>query len=87
MPMEFYLGTRIAEAVSDPERTTILRALSGAELSAEALIAAFPGSQDRLLRHLEILRGAALIASRSDGLSIYYRIDPNSGGILKNLTA
>lgn len=87
MLKEFHIGTKITAAVSDPERARILRALAGGEVSAENLATSFTGSRDQLLHHLEILREATLISSRSDGLTLYYRIAPESAGILKNLTA
>jgi len=85
MLMEFFIGMRIAEAMSDPERVTLLRRLAAGEVPAETLLEGFPRSREALLSHLSVLVEANLVASRSDGISVLYRIEPSSRGILRNV--
>lgn len=86
MLMEFFIGTRIARAVSDPERLSLLRILAEGETRAEKLLAGYSGSRESLASQLTILEEAGLISSRVDGLSASYRIADESEGLLRNLT-
>lgn len=85
MLMEFFIGMRIANAVSDPDRVALLERLASGETAAESLLDHVNGSREALLAQLAVLTDARLVESRTDGLSVLYRLAPESRGILKNL--
>jgi len=61
-------------AMSNPVRLKILHSLQQGELSVSAILERVGGSQANASKHLGILRTAGLVASRRDGVSVYYRI-------------
>ncbi len=85
MLMDFILGKNIANAVGDPERVSLLKGLSSGEKTAEDLLGEYPGPADALLRQLTVLQEAFLVESRTDGVSVLYRVPRASRGILRNL--
>lgn len=85
MLMEFFIGMRIANAVSDPERVALLELLASGETAADSLLERCSGSREALLAQLGVLTEAKLVESRTDGISVLYRLNPESQGILKNL--
>ncbi len=85
MLMEFFIGTRIARAVADPERAAVLKTLAPGELSAGELERRLGMTSETLRAHLETLLEAALIETRSEGCTLYCRISERSEGILDNL--
>lgn len=68
---------RIAQrfrAMSNPVRLKILHSLQPGELSVSEILERIGGSQANASKHLGVLRAADLVASRRDGVSVYYRI-------------
>ena len=64
-------------AMSNPVRLMILHELEDGELSVSEIIKRVGTSQANASKHLGVLRGVGLVASRREGPSVYYRIsDP-----------
>ena len=67
----------IAAAFSSPKRIEIIDLLAQGERNVEALAQQSGLSVANMSRHLQVLKGANLVASRKDGLLVFYRIaDP-----------
>jgi DNA-binding transcriptional ArsR family regulator len=64
-------------AMANPVRLKILHALEEGELSVTEILARIGGSQANASKHLGVLRGADLVSSRREGVSVFYQIsDP-----------
>jgi rhodanese-related sulfurtransferase len=67
----------IASAFASPARIEILDILAQGERSVEALAAHASLAVANTSRHLQILKAAHLVASRKEGLQVFYRVaDP-----------
>ncbi|MDX1644979.1 MAG: metalloregulator ArsR/SmtB family transcription factor [Thermoanaerobaculia bacterium] len=66
----------VFEALSDPNRRTILRLLTAEDLTAGALAAHFEISRPAVSRHLRVLRQAGLVSQRRAGRQRIYRLEP-----------
>lgn len=64
----------IYKALSDPTRREILRLLREGDRPAGAIAEHFPISWPSVSRHLSVLSGAGLVASRRDGGHLIYRL-------------
>lgn len=65
------------KAIADPVRLRILHALKDGERCVNDLLTGLGCSQANVSKHLSVLRRAGLVASRRDGVNVYYRIaDP-----------
>jgi DNA-binding transcriptional ArsR family regulator len=68
---------RIGKTLASPNRLEILELLAQGERTVESLAAEIGLSLANTSQHLQALRQAALVASRKDGLFVYYRLaDP-----------
>jgi rhodanese-related sulfurtransferase len=65
---------RIGRALANPHRVEILDLLAQGERSVEVLAARAAISVGLASAHLQVLRGAGLVASRRDGTRILYRL-------------
>ena len=65
---------RIGKALSSPHRLEILELLAQAERTVDSLANEIGLSLANTSQHLQVLRQAALVASRKDGLFVYYRL-------------
>ena len=65
-------------AMSNPIRLKILHALENGELSVSEILEEIGGSQANVSKHLAVLRGVGLVASRREGPSVYYRISDSA---------
>jgi DNA-binding transcriptional ArsR family regulator/rhodanese-related sulfurtransferase len=65
---------RIGKALSSPHRLEILELLAQSERTVESLAAEIGLSLANASQHLQVLRQAALVESRKDGLFVYYRL-------------
>ncbi len=68
---------RIAErlkAMGNPTRLRILHALEDGELTVGEIQRRIGGSQANASKHLANLRNAGLVASRRDGVNVYYQV-------------
>ncbi len=66
------------KAMGNPFRLRILQALHEGELSVSEIHTRVGGSQANVSKHLNVLRGADLVTSRREGVSVYYRISDAS---------
>jgi rhodanese-related sulfurtransferase/DNA-binding transcriptional ArsR family regulator len=65
---------RIGKALSNPHRLEILELLTHSERTVDSLATEIGLSLANTSQHLQALRQAALVASRKDGLFVYYRL-------------
>lgn len=80
------LFARIGKAVSSPARLELLDLLAQGEKPVEMLARQAGLSLTNASNHLKELRNAALVATRKDGLHVYYRLaDPSVHGFLRCL--
>lgn len=72
--------------LGNEKRLMVLCQLSGAELSVGQLQARVGLSQSALSQHLALLREQAIVATRRDGQTIFYRIsDPAAVRVIATL--
>ncbi|MGH3637825.1 MAG: ArsR/SmtB family transcription factor [Mycobacterium sp.] len=65
----------VFEAVAEPNRRTLLDALSGGERTAGELVSTLPGlTQPTVSRHLRVLREVGLVEVRSDAQRRIYAL-------------
>jgi rhodanese-related sulfurtransferase len=77
---------RIGHALSSPKRLELLELLRQCEKSVETLAKNAGMSVANTSRHLQILRGAELVAIRREGIYIIYRLaDEQVAGLVSNL--
>jgi DNA-binding transcriptional ArsR family regulator len=77
-PASEQLLERIADrlkAMADPMRLRILHTLQDGELCVNDILAAVGGSQANVSKHLSVLRRAAMVECRRDGVNVFYRIE------------
>jgi DNA-binding transcriptional ArsR family regulator len=67
---------RIFQALADPSRRAIFKALMRGETAVKDLTARFDISQPAVSQHLATLKDAGLVRGRRDGRSVYYRVEP-----------
>lgn len=77
---------RIGKAVSSPARLELLDLLSQGEKSVESLARQAGLSVTNTSNHLKELRAASFVATRKDGLYVFYRLaDASVHGFLRSL--
>lgn len=64
---------RIGKALSNPHRLEILELLAQSERTVDSLATEIGLSLANASQHLQVLRQAALVESRKDGVFVYYR--------------
>ena len=62
------------KAMGNPFRLRILQALHEGEMSVNEILSRVGGSQANVSKHLNVLRGADLVRSRREGVSVLYQI-------------
>ncbi|MDH7972628.1 metalloregulator ArsR/SmtB family transcription factor [Sphingomonas sp. AR_OL41] len=81
-------AARLLRALASERRLMILCQLTGGERAVGELQPLIGVSQSALSQHLAVLRSDGLVATRRDGLSIYYRIaDPAAAQVMATLAA
>lgn len=69
---------RLGKALASPHRLEILELLAQAERTVDSLATEIGLSLANASQHLQVLKQAALVDSRKDGLFVYYRLaDPD----------
>jgi len=69
---------RLGKALSSPHRLEMLELLAQGERTVESLAAEIGASLANASQHLQVLRQAALVESRKDGVFVHYRLaDPD----------
>lgn len=68
---------RLGKAMASPYRLELLDLLAQSERTVESLATETGASLANISQHLQVLRHAGLVASRKDGLFVFYRVaDP-----------
>jgi ArsR family transcriptional regulator, arsenate/arsenite/antimonite-responsive transcriptional repressor len=65
---------RLFRALADPLRLRLLHLIAGREICVCFLVEILHMSQPKISRHLAYLRRAGLVAARSDGKWVHYRV-------------
>ena len=65
---------RILKALAHPVRVAIFELLADGEQTVGQIVACLGIKEANASRHLALLRSAALVATRKEGLSVYYSI-------------
>ncbi len=79
MEMDAKQLTKVARALADPTRLSILLAVvKGGELSCGELAEQFPIAQSTVSHHLNILIDAGLVSMRKQGQHHYFRACPDA---------
>ena len=66
----------VFRALADPTRREILQILRKGETMAGEIAGHFDVSAPTISRHLGVLESAGLVASRREGVRIFYRLAP-----------
>ncbi len=69
----FQLHAEVCQSMANPTRLKILAALQEGEKSVNALAEALRLSKSNLSQHLAILRHRRIVATRREGLNVFYR--------------
>jgi DNA-binding transcriptional ArsR family regulator len=76
------------QALSDPTRLKILRALQDGEKSVQELVELFTCTQPNISRHLAILTQAGMVTKSKQGPYVHYRIaNPRVFNLCDNVCA
>jgi len=70
----FTLQADICKTLADPTRLMILHALREGEKSVGELVKRLELPQSNVSRHLAVLRERAIVLTRREGTTIYYRL-------------
>jgi DNA-binding transcriptional ArsR family regulator len=70
----FTLQADICKTLADPTRLMILHALRDGERSVSDLVKHLELPQSNVSRHLAVLRERAIVLTRREGTTIYYRL-------------
>jgi ArsR family transcriptional regulator len=63
------------QAMSHPLRIKVLCLLSSGEISVQEIVEAVGTTQGNVSQHLAILKASGMVASRSEGKKMLYRIE------------
>ncbi|WP_338001027.1 metalloregulator ArsR/SmtB family transcription factor [Neobacillus terrae] len=66
----------VFQAISDPTRRTMLKLLSGREMSIAEIVECFSISRTAVNKHLHILSDSGLVRSRKVGRETRYMLEP-----------
>ena len=69
----FALHAEVCKSMASPTRLKILNALQNGERSVDAMAKALSLRKANLSQHFAVLRQRGIVATRRDGLNIYYR--------------
>src|SRR3989338_966997 len=69
----FALHAEVCKALANPTRLKVLNALQQGEQSVQALAKRLKVRKANLSQHLAVLRQRGIVATRRDGLHMYYR--------------
>ena len=69
----FLMHAEVCKAMANPIRLKVLSTLQYGEQSVEAMVKSLKLRKANLSQHLAVLRQRGIVATRRDGLRIYYR--------------
>lgn len=79
-------AARLLKAMSNEKRLMILCQLDGRELQVGELLSQAGLSQSALSQHLALLRDDGLVATRREGVAVFYRLaDPAVAQVIATL--
>ncbi|MBI4548783.1 MAG: winged helix-turn-helix transcriptional regulator [Ignavibacteriae bacterium] len=70
----YHLHAEVCKTLSNAKRLEILNLLRDEELSAGDIVRRMKVSKANVSQHLAVLRKAGIVATRRDGVTIFYRI-------------
>ncbi|HAO92326.1 MAG: hypothetical protein A2X99_00185 [Deltaproteobacteria bacterium GWB2_55_19] len=71
----FELQAEVCKTLANPKRLEIIAALKEGELSVGDLVDRLGITKANVSQHLAVLRQRKVVATRRDGVNIYYRIN------------
>ncbi len=71
----FELQAEVCKTLSNPKRLEIIAALKDGELSVGDLVDRLGITKANVSQHLAVLRQRKVVATRREGVNIYYRIN------------
>ena len=69
----FQLHAEVCKSMANPTRLKILAALQDGEKAVDALATALKLPKANLSQHLAVLRHRGIVATRREGLNVFYR--------------
>src|SRR3989338_8233362 len=69
----FVLHAEVCKSMANPTRLKVLNALQNGEQSVDAMAKTLGLRKANLSQHLAVLRQRGIVATRRDGINIYYR--------------
>lgn len=70
----FELMAKVMKAVADPIRLAIVEQLRDGELCVCEIVEGVSAERSNVSRHLSVLATAGVVASRKEGLKVFYRL-------------
>lgn len=70
----FEMQAEICKTLTSPKRIEILSTLQNDEKTVTELVTALGASKANVSQHLAIMRHRGILATRRDGINIYYRV-------------
>jgi len=70
----FEMQSEVCKNLTDPKRIEILNALKNKEKTVTELVARLGVSKANVSQHLTVMRHKGILATRREGVNIYYRV-------------
>ena len=70
----YEMQAEICKTLTNPKRIEILNALKGEEKTVTELVAVLGASKANVSQHLAVMRHKGILATRREGVNIYYRV-------------
>ncbi len=70
----FEMQAEICKTLTNPKRIEILNTLKNEEKTVTELVAALGASKANVSQHLAVMRHKGILATRREGVNIYYRV-------------
>jgi DNA-binding transcriptional ArsR family regulator len=70
----FEMQAEICKTLTNPKRIEILNTLKNDEKTVTELVAALGASKANVSQHLAVMRHKGILATRREGVNIYYRV-------------
>jgi ArsR family transcriptional regulator, virulence genes transcriptional regulator len=70
----FEMQAEICKTLTNPKRIEILNALKNEEKTVTELVDALGASKANVSQHLAVMRHKGILATRREGVNIYYRV-------------
>lgn len=70
----FEMQAEICKTLTNPKRIEILNTLDNVEKTVTELVAALGASKANVSQHLAVMRHKGILATRREGVNIYYRV-------------